>query len=93
MINSLDPDQTRQNVRSDLGPNSLTQGASQFRPRSENSEIWGWGHLSPVPRLWGWTILYLLTGRDDMGQNPLIMSCGTDHLKQVSKKENKKTFQ
>ena len=36
MINSLDPDQTRQNlnVRFDLGPNSLTQGASQFRPRS-----------------------------------------------------------
>ena len=34
MINSLDPDQTRQNVRSDLGPNSLTQGASQLRPRS-----------------------------------------------------------
>ena len=43
MMNSLDPDQTRQNVRSDLGPNSLTQGASQFRPRSENSEIWGGG--------------------------------------------------
>ena len=36
------------------------------------------GHLSPVPRLWGWTILYLLNGRDDNGQNPLIMSCGTD---------------
>ena len=27
MIGSLDPDQTRQNVRSDLGPNSMTQGA------------------------------------------------------------------
>ena len=59
----------------------------------QNSEIWGGGHLSPVPRLWGWTILYLLTGRDDMGQNPLIMSCGKEKIKQVSNKENKKTFQ
>ena len=35
MKNSLDPDQTRQNVKSDLGPNSLTQSDSQFRPRSD----------------------------------------------------------
>ena len=34
MINSLNPDQMRQNVRSDLVPNSLTLGALQFRPRS-----------------------------------------------------------
>ena len=32
MINSLDPVQTRQNIGSDLGPNGLTQDASQFRP-------------------------------------------------------------
>ena len=45
MINSLDPDQTRQNVKSDLGPTSLTQSDSQFRPWSGSKLCVKWNKL------------------------------------------------